>query len=351
MKTLIIRTSIVLILLGSSLQCFGSPNGNNIQNEADPVKGIVFHDKTGNGSYETDEDMPLEGIAVSNGREIAITDENGEYELPYRDNAAIFVIKPQDWKVPVGKNQLPEFYYMHSSEGATGNEYEGFSPTGPLPESLNFPLYPEEEPDNYEVLVFGDSQARNEQEVSYLARDALSELKNTNAAFGVSLGDIVFDNLDVFEPLIDGIATVGIPWFYVMGNHDIDFSGDNNADARGAWYRTFGPSYYSFSYGPAHFIVLDNIRWIVEDEDEYYRTGLGEDQMEFLRNDLSRLDNDKLIVLLTHIPWTGSTDWKTDSARQAFYELIADYPNSVSLVAHTHQHYHEFIDEEQGFPG
>jgi hypothetical protein len=345
------KAPVFAILMFFSIYSFALQNETIIQGNVGKAKGVVFHDITGNGLYEPGKDMPLEGIAVSNGRDISITDWDGIYELPLKDNTAIFVIKPQNWMVPVDEKQLRRFYHIHSTEGAGGPRYRGLLPTGPLPESLNFPLYPVEEPDSFKVLVFGDTQVRNKQEVYYVARDALAELKNTDAVFGVTLGDNVFDGLDVLDPLIDGISTVGIPWIYVSGNHDIDLSADNNTDARGAWYRTFGPTYYSFSYGPAHFIVLDNIRWIVEDGERYYRTGLGADQMEFLRNELSRLDSGRLIVFLAHIPWTGSTAWQSEAEQQAFYEILASHPNSVSLVAHTHRHYHHFIDDEQGFPG
>jgi hypothetical protein len=98
-------------------------------------------------------------------------------------------------------------------------------------------------------------------------------------------------------------------------------------------------------------VVLDNVRWIVEEDDRYYRTGLGENQMEFLKNELERLDENQLLVLMAHIPFEGSTPWYDEAEKQAFYELIATHPNTVSLVAHTHRHYHHFIDEEQGFPG
>ena len=315
------------------------------------VKGIVFHDRSGDGFYNPRKDKPLEGVAVSNGREIAVSDKNGYYELPLRDNSVIFIIKPSNWMVPVSDDQLPEFFYVHSPTGATGTKFQGLPATGHLPESVNFPLYPSDEPDSYKVVIFGDTQPRNEQEIYYIARDALPELTGINAAFGVTMGDNVFDDLDLFEPLTSVISTVGIPWRYVLGNHDIDFTGNNNTDARGAWYRKFGPSYYSFSYGPAHYIVLDNIRWIVEDEKRYYRTGLGADQMEFLRNEIARLDNDQLVVLLAHIPFAGSTAWEDESEQQAFYEILAGHPNSLSLVAHTHRHYHHFIGEDEGFPG
>ena len=317
----------------------------------DKASGIVYHDINRNGIYDPVSDTPLPGVAVSNGREIAVTDYNGYYELPFRDDAALFVIKPRNWSFSVDENQLSRFYHMHSTNGISGTDYTGFPPSGAIPDVVNFPLYASDEPDNYKVVLFGDTQPRDEQEIYYIARDVLTELTGVKAAFGVTLGDIVFDRLDLFEPLIDGISTIGIPWKYVLGNHDIDFSGNNNTDARGAWYRVFGPSYHSFSYGPAHFIVLDNIRWIVEDDKRYYRIGLGEDQMEFLRNDLSRLESDQLLVVLTHIPYAGSTPWEDESERSTFFELLASHPRSVSFVAHTHRHYHHFLGDVENFPG
>ncbi len=345
------KTTIMLILFSACMHVFGLNYETYASDQANnTVTGIVFHDKTGSGSYETGEDKPLEGIAVSNGREIAITDENGGYQLPLEDNSFVFVIKPQNWRIPVDEDQLPQFYYTHSTGGLSGSEFRGLSPTGPSPESVNFPLYPVEEPDNYEVLVFGDTQPRNEEEIYHISHDALFELGDTDAAFGVTLGDNVFDNLDLFDQLAKSIATIGIPWQYVLGNHDIDFTADDNMNARGTFFRQFGPSYYSFTQGPAHFIVLDNIRWIVEDDDRYYQTGLGENQLEFLQNELSRIDNDQLVVLMAHIPWIGSNAWEDEQERDAFFELLAEHPNSVSLVSHHHRHYHHFIGEEYGFP-
>jgi len=318
------------------------------------ISGIIFHDKTGNEQYESEKDVPLEGVAVSNGREIEVTDQEGRYELPLRDNSIIFVIKPQNWMVPIDENQLPRFYHIHSSDGLSGTEFDGLPPTGEIPESVNFPLYPVDEPDEYEVLVFGDTQTRNEEEVYYIAHDVLTELVGNDSEFGVTLGDVVFDDLDLYPHFNHSIATVGIPWRNLLGNHDIDFTGDNNEEARGTFYRTFGPTYYSFSHGPAHYIILDNIRWIVEDDSRYYRTGLGEDQMEFLRNELSRIGPDKLVVLMAHIPWHGPGGgfyWKDESERDTLYKILSRHPNSVSLVSHHHKHYHRFLDEEEGFPG
>src|SRR5690606_8316469 len=96
-------------------------------------------------------------------------------------------------------------------------------PTGPLPASIDFPLYPQEEPGQFRAILFGDPQPRNQQEIDFMAHDVLPELIGTDAAFGVTLGDIAFNNLEVFEPQARAIAVLGIPWYNVIGNHDVNY--------------------------------------------------------------------------------------------------------------------------------
>jgi len=344
-KPIIISTSLAFLI--TIFQC-----GSGLLAQTNlTVRGIVFHDKTGNGLYDNKKDKPLKGVAVSNGREVVITDKAGLYELPLRENSVIFVVKPRNWMVPVDENRLPRFYYTYSSGGVSGKNFKGLAPTGLLPQSVDFPLYPSEEPEKFNVLVLGDTQARDDREIYYMSNDVLPELAGNDAAFGVVLGDIVYDDLNLYDHITSSLSTIGIPMRYVAGNHDNDYSGNNLAEARGAWLRTFGPTYYSFTHGPVHFIILDDIRWIVEDSKRYYRTGLGEDQMEFLRNEISRLKKDQLLVLCSHIPYEKSTEWENLEEKRSFYELIASHPSTISLAAHTHRHYHQFIGSEEGFPG
>lgn len=315
------------------------------------VKGTVYHDRDGDKTFKKSKDKPLKQVAVSNGREVVLTDKAGRYELPLRDNSAIFVIKPRNWKVAVDDFNMPQFYYLYSTRGVTGSSYKGLSPTGPLPESVDFALYPATEPDAIDVLVFGDTQPRDDREIYYTAREVIPELIGLDVEFGITLGDIVYDNLNLYEHLTGTLSAIGVPMRYVPGNHDNDYSGNDLINARGRWLSIFGPTYYSFSHGPAHFIVLDNISWIVEAEKRYYRTGLGRDQLEFLRNELKRVEDDQLVFLLSHIPYEGSTAWQDEEEKRAFYDIIAGHPNIFSLAAHTHRHYHHFLGEEYGFPG
>ena len=316
------------------------------------VKGVVYYDKNMNGTFDSSE-KPLKGVAVSNGRDVVVTNRKGEYELPMKDNSSVFVIKPRNWSVKIDTEQIPRFYKMHSTTGLSGDKFKGLPPTGVVQNSVNFPLYPSKEPKNIKGLIFGDTQPRNDKEIYYMSQDILPDLIGTDAHFGVTLGDVVFNDLNLFDHVASSLSTIGIPMWYVAGNHDADYTGKNSIEGRGSWFNKFGPNYYSFSYGPAHFIVLDNIRWNAEDKKPYsnYRTGLGEDQMKFLENEIQRLDKKQWLVILSHIPFEQSTPWVNKQEKETFYHLLAQHQKTLSLAAHTHRHYHQFVGKEQGFPG
>jgi hypothetical protein len=228
---------------------------------AGEATGFVFHDKNENGIH--DEGEPgIPKVAVSNQREVVVTDAEGKWKLPHGDDTIFFVIKPSGWKTPVNEFQLPQFYYIHKPNGSPKNfRYAGVEPTGPLPESINFPLTPAEEPDTFKAVFFGDPQPRSIQQIDYMAHDVIAELIGTDAKFGVTLGDILFDDLDLFEASNANVAMIGIPWYNVVGNHDINFDSPNDRDSDETFHKHFGPNYYSFDYGAVHFLVLDDVEW------------------------------------------------------------------------------------------
>jgi hypothetical protein len=306
--------------------------------------GRVFHDKNENRQYDDGEPL-LKDIKVSNGQQITKTDANGRYQLPVDDDTILFVIKPRGWRTPLSKDKLPRFYYIHKPDGSPKQRFPGVAPTGPLPESVDFPLYSQEEPDRFQAILFGDPQPRDQKEVDYIAHDVVEELIGTEARFGVTLGDIVFDNLNLFEQLNGTIALIGVPWYNVIGNHDINSDAKDDEHSDETFESVYGPAYYSFDYGPVHFIVLDDIQWVVEGDKRHYEGGLGPKQMEFIKNDLSDVPDDQLVVLLMHIPLVDVND------RHELYRLIEKRSFCMSISGHTHYHEHRIITKEDGWKG
>ncbi len=332
-----------------------SPNQAASEGDAGPAvdlavkpalaRGLVFQDRDGDGR-RGDGEEPLSGVRLSNGFDFVQTDEQGRYEIPLGDDGQVFVIKPAGFRTRIGPNQLPQFYYLHRPDGSPKFRFPGVPPTGPLPQSIDFPLTAQAEPDLFKVILFGDTQPRNLAEVDYIAHDVIADAGQTGASLGVTLGDIAFDDLNVIGPLTEAIGLIGIPWYNVFGNHDANFDATSRRHINETFERHFGPSYYSFDYGKVHFVVLDNIDYAPTPEGKFgYRGGFGKDQLTFLQRDLERIPADQMVVLLMHIPLNLTAD------HQDLFRLIEQRPFTLSISAHQHYHQHLFFAKEQGWQG
>jgi hypothetical protein len=314
------------------------------------AQGVVYEDANQNRQRDSGE-AGIAGMRVSNGREIVLTDAQGHYSLPVDNDDILFVIKPRNWMTPLSDLNLPQFYYIHKPAGSPANFlYPGVDPTGPLPASVDFGLHRRPEPDSFKAILFGDPQPRDLAEVEYIAHDVIEQIISQHAhdaSFGVTLGDIVFDDLTVMEPLNQAIALIGIPWYNVIGNHDLNFDAESDQDSDETFERHYGPSYYSFDHGPAHFLVLDDVTWHGPHDGKkaHYHGGLGAEQMQFIRRDLELIPDDQLVVLMMHIPLTDVQD------RHELYRLIEQRPFTVSISAHTHYMEHRMIEKSDGWQG
>lgn len=313
---------------------------------AQVARGTVFVDVNQNRKFD-DRDMPFSGVRVSNGLDIVKTDRQGRYEIPLADDQILFVIKPNGFRTALNRDNLPLFFYIHKPDGSPPMRFRGSPPTGELPREIDFPLYRQDEPRDFQVLLFGDPQPRDQTEVNYIARDVVAELIGSPAAFGVTMGDIAFDNLDTFNPLNQAIGLIGIPWYNVIGNHDLNLDAPSRKLVNETFEATYGPTYYSFDYGQVHFVVLDSIGWTPPTETERgrYRGLFGEDQLKWLEKDLRLIPRDQMVVLLMHIPITTIEDC------QSLYRLIEQRPYCISVSAHQHYHEHQFLGEQQGWRG
>lgn len=318
---------------------------------AETAKGFVFHDQDGDG--RRDEGEPgVAGVRVSNGEAVVLTDEQGRYELPVEGDTILFACKPQGWIYPVDDNYLPKFFYIHKPNGSPDENfrYKGSEPTGPLPDSVDFAMRPFQAPNVIRAVLLGDPQPTSIEEVQFFGRDIMSELVDVDAEFGVTLGDIVGDRLDLFQPMIEMQGLAGIPWHNVLGNHDMNYQADDDKHANETFHKFYGPSDYAFQYGDVHFLAMDNIVYHGREERGYHG-GLNQRQLTFMENYLKTVPKDHRILIGTHIPLTSgnpNAEKPTPQLRRVL-EMLSKFPHTASFSAHTHVNAIHHLGAEYGY--
>ncbi len=297
----------------------------------------------------------IPNIMVSNGEAVILTAPDGTWQLPLADGQSVFVIKPTGWTTPVDPTtKLPAYAYLHSPTGtpaALNLRYPGIAPTGPLPPSIDFQLRRQEEPTTFDALLLTDPQPETPIELDHVRDDAIARLAEFPAAFGLTLGDLMFDDLSFYDRYNRLIATRGIPWHNCPGNHDMNYEAPNNELSRETYKRVFGARHHAFQYGGATFFLLDNVEYLGTDPTRplaagKYRGRFGPTQLAFVRNVLAHTPTDSLVVICHHIPLhtlqsPEPADTNTDTPD--FLAAIATHPNCVSFAGHTHTNEHWYL--------
>jgi len=313
--------------------------------------GVVFNDNNKNGLMDPEE-SGISGVSVSNGVNVVQTSEDGSYELPVRDKAVFFITKPAGYDLPLDGNNLPQFFYRHYPNGSPELDYQGIEPTGPLPETVNFPLYKTEVNNTFDVYVIGDPQTKLKSEIGYLRDDIFTELLSEDARFAIVLGDIMDDRLELYPDYVQLCRTMDFPIYHVPGNHDVNYKAPTDKHSLDTYKRYFGPGYYSFDYGDVHFMVLDTVEY---QGNSSYIGNIPDKQMAWIANDLEYVPKDKLIVLAMHIPLYSKVDnpGSKNHVRNIdeLIQLLGDRERILALAGHTHTTENTYLDEKHGREG
>lgn len=127
----------------------------------------------------------------------------------------------------------------------------------------------------------------------------------------------------------EAVAEMGIPFYQGLGNHDMDYrlGGDETSDQ--TFKKFYGPTYYSFNRGRAHYVMLDDVRYLgTEREYDGYIT---EQQLNWLEKDLKYVAKDDLLFICLHIPVYSSV-----KNNEELYKLLKPFNNVHILSGHTH---------------
>ncbi len=275
-----------------------------VQAQKNQATGTVYLDVNANGLYDVGE-HGIANVKVSNGVDVVKTNAQGQYKIVLLPESILFISKPANYRVPLNEVRLPQFYYRHYPTGTpdlAAWKWPVIQPTGALPKTIDFALLEGAVPDTFKAMGFADPQTTTNEELDMMRKDIIDALFGNpyEAKFGLVAGDVVNDNLALYERHNRLMSQIGIPMWNVPGNHDLNPESPNYTYATQTFKSVFGPDYYSFDYGQVHFLALNNVGF--KGKGQGYEGHIDANQMQWIANDLKDVSSDKLIMIITHIP-------------------------------------------------
>ncbi len=316
------------------------------------ARGYVLDFSTGAG---------INSVPVSNQRTTTLTDDEGYFELPLLEGYFIQVCKPADYDYVLDEQGRPQFFWLYQPQGTPSDmalNYPGIDPTGPPADPLVFYLHRKGAARRFSAIFMGDIQPKNEVEAGYFRDLVARELTHQQARFIMPLGDLAWDDLSI-HPVVQAILdSIGIPYFPVKGNHDINLRAPDRQWSSESFKLVFGPTYYAFNEGKVHFVVLDDIGYSGWDEENDCRGKvfgwIDDQQLDWLRDDLKLVPDDHLVFLATHIPIytniAARNDYRNVLNRRELFGILEQRRYVFVISAHTH--FIEHVDHfEAGWMG
>lgn len=270
--------------------------------------------------------VPRAGVVVSDGINVELTDERGEYQM-YTTRQHVFVSVPEDCEIPV-LDGLPRFYKVLD-----------FSVDAKIQRDFNLLSAPKKT--EWTLMAVADPQIGNDQDISDFSEYILSDFSEftqliSENTYGISLGDIVWNKPELFSTYKTLMGRTPVPSFSVIGNHDHNESVKNDTESDADFRNVLGPTYYSVNIGDYHMVVLDDVLYSGETGRNDYANTITQEQLDWLEKDLSYVSKDKGLIVALHIPTARWNRPNNLTNTQALYDLIKDFDNIQIISGHAH---------------
>lgn len=282
--------------------------------------------------------LPIGGVVVSDGLNCTQTDADGRYALTsdLELRRFVFVSVPAEYEIPA-RHGCPQFF----------RRIDRFQEEV----KADFVLEPRLVPAvHHTLLVQGDPQIKNygvdgsaEAYRSVVIPDMIRMRSTiTTPCYGINLGDLVYNDMNVYNAYIDNTEQVNTTTFNVIGNHDHDQT-TILSDSLGTVYfeMYLGPTCYSANIGDMHYVFVDNILYGRDDATKSYELGLSDEIAHWLQQDLSYVPKDKTIMICAHSQmFKKHSSFSTRNKNYPVYrDELLKFRNVYSWAGHNHHTY------------
>ncbi len=284
----------------------------------------------------------LARVGVTDGRRVVRTAADGTFELvTSTDRDFVSCCLPSGYAIPPNSTGTARFYHAIHPDGR--GEMAARFELEPLPGG----------DERHTALLLPDVQTENAWEMERFHALTVPDAHATVAslgdghAFGIACGDIMYDDLSLYPEYERGVRGIGVPFFQVVGNHDLDFDAGVDEESTRTFSRHFGPRYYSFDRGAVHYVVMDDVFYHGAGYVGYVQA----DQLRWLEEDLAGVEAGRTVIVAVHIPVLGTGHTRRGERspganvsvtnRDALYRLLEPFDVHV-LCGHTHENDHNY---------
>ena len=296
------------------------------------------------GKITYSDGTPAAGVSVSDGYTVVQTAQDGTYtiEHPHQDAWYIYYSIPADCKVAVNNYGQPAFFEKYS----------------PARSVYNFTLekLAGGKETQFSLFCLADPQCKDATHRNRFNNECVPDIKSHSASkgvpcYGVTLGDVTYSegsrNCEAQMPHLRGhmaLSNIGMPVYQTMGNHDYTYfsssktisadetSSTYNIKAQRVFEDVFGPINHSWNRGDAHIVCMRNMQWNKDNDAANYSMKFTDEQYQWLKEDLSFVPKDKLVIFCVHIPLTNSSGQNV----QKVISLLKQYKEAHIMSGHTH---------------
>lgn len=294
---------------------------------------------------------PISGVVVSDGYQCVTTDAKGIYQMKRNANAEyVYYTTPSEYRINTTSTSVntAKFYTSLSSTvqryDFTLTKLSGGAETNFTMIAVGDPQVSTRTSDKYYTSAGLESSSASYPNIWRFKNETMADIASTltgisTPVYGISMGDDTDTGAYSLQSQVhNALGSTNMIAFSVIGNHDHYGAGSSATyDEVGvnAYKTAWGPLNYSFNRGNVHFVGMEDVMFANSADLSDYTAGFTDEQVKWLKQDLSYVPKTMMVVLCYHIPLRNTTTYKN---RAAVLGMLSGYANYTLFCGHTHYH-------------